>query len=248
MSSERVDRWIRRGPNYEFNGDKARGITKDWLPRLFWPEYDWQAANFIERDQLAIEASEQPKIPIFGGRKTNAMQLGAFRGLLLERQFKTSVELLALHSELPRDLFARSENRKRLSQLSPLPQAVCNLLGVRSTNLLALWREIRRLRVEPKECQVVCGWRELHRATAVDIDSVHSETGHHILFELKTGHAKIYRHTNRKLKAPFSDQTDCLLHQYWIQLATTVIFYEVSVQIKGDSKPIINRRGITLCT
>lgn len=191
MSSERVDRWIRRGPNYEFNGDKARGITKDWLPRLFWPEYDWQAANFIERDQLAIEASEQPKIPIFGGRKTNAMQLGAFRGLLLERQFKSSVELLALHREIPRDLFARPDNRKLTTQWSPLPKEARTLLTARSTNLLALWREIRRLRVEPKECQVVCGWRELHRATAVDIDSVHSETGHHILFELKTGHAKV---------------------------------------------------------
>jgi len=232
---------------YHYNKKtKLDGITKEFLPRLFWPNYEYHKAVLGGEEEKKedegkkkrgrkrkVQDESEKKVYVPKLSMAQRIEQGMRRGSSLDVKFIQSVKFLKENINLSQDVFAlyrslKTEECEKLCPNGPIQvERLRKLLNAKSSNLHVLWKTILcDLKLKVLQTQIVCSIISTGHAAAVDIDAYDPITKKHVLIEVKTGDSRVKNHTGNKLEAPFQDQPDSLINHYLIQAAVQVIFYE----------------------
>lgn len=99
-----------------------------------------------------------------------------------------------------------------------------SLVNSASPHTRLLWDELDSLNLQLIAVQVACGVSGL-AATCLDGIAMNSRN-QFVVLEFKTGgESYLMKHTGMPMRSPFHDQTDCALHQYFLQLGIGAMLY-----------------------
>jgi hypothetical protein len=233
----------------------APGLTTGLLKKCFYPKYDFNSASAPSSCSFPTFTPEEEKKTAKKNKKkpstaTGRQLAGMRRGTRVDNRVKVVLELKRKFRIPEKEcsvLEQRSLKKKRVTKqecyqlvLQYTPEPWLNLYDENTlqaaatkyqtlvhtrdphTRLLCSYWVAHGFRLVAT--QVPCGIRGVcaTRVDAILLDN-HDRL---VVAEIKTGAENyLHHHTNYPMSHPFIDHNDCVLHQYYLQLAFTVECY-----------------------
>jgi hypothetical protein len=234
-------------------GRKVSGLTTGFLKNNYYPTWDYTLAmavdHIITQPTPSAPAPFQYKGPHSvtastlikrGMRRGKRVDLNLSAVLDLQRDYRIPARLFGYdpkyrvqygrHPAPARTLakctqwIANATGR----ELQAAAKELQRVLGIQDPRLRLLVSRLESDQLIMIHCQFPVGCEALRLGTAIDLICVHQTSRQVILVEVKTGGANYLMKACGPLNPPFHEHNDCLLHQWFLQLAFTTELYRLT--------------------